>query len=158
MAVYFVVTINDQPTSVPLKLADTSLLDVIRDHAGLPGTKFGCGIGFCGACTVHVDGHPVRSCQLKASAAINKQITTIEGLVKRDGTLHPIQRAWIEESVPQCGYCQSGQIMSATALLASNPQPSDEEIRQAMDGNLCRCGTYPRIRRAIRRAGQYLSR
>jgi isoquinoline 1-oxidoreductase subunit alpha len=130
---------------------DMPLLWVVRDFAGLKGTKFGCGMALCGACTVHLNGEPTRSCQLPISAVgKSDKITTIEGV--GDGKLSIIQKAWIEEQVPQCGYCQSGQIMSATALLKSNPNPSDAEIDSAMSGNLCRCGTYDRIRKAIHRA------
>jgi isoquinoline 1-oxidoreductase alpha subunit len=120
---------------------------VLRENLQLTGTKFGCGIGLCGACTVHLDGVPVRSCMLAASRAEGKAVTTIEGL--SPAADHPLQRAWVANNVPQCGYCQSGQIMSAAALLASNPQPSDADIDEAMSGNLCRCGTYQRIRQAI---------
>jgi isoquinoline 1-oxidoreductase alpha subunit len=130
-----------------------TLLDFIRDHQRLKGTKYGCGLGLCGACTVHVDGVAVRSCQIRAGDALEHRVTTIEGL-GQPGRLHPVQAAWIAESVPQCGYCQAGQIMTAAALLAVNPDPSDEEIRRGMDGNLCRCGTYLRIRRAVRRAAE----
>lgn len=131
---------------------DTPLLWVLRDTLGLTGTKFGCGIAACGACTVHLDGRPVRSCVVPMSAAAGRRVTTIEGL-SPDGR-HPVQRAWIAEHVPQCGYCQSGQIMSATALLASNPHPTDSDIDNAMSGNICRCGTYVRIREAIKQAAQ----
>ena len=124
------------------------LLWVLRDELQLNGTKFGCGSGYCGACTVHLDGIAQRSCMLPARAAVSKSITTIEGL--SDAADHPLQRAWIEENIPQCGYCQSGQIMSAAALLAANPHPSDEDINKAMTGNICRCGTYQRIKQAIR--------
>lgn len=124
------------------------LLWVLREDLGLTGTKFSCGIGVCGACTVHVDGVPVRSCTMAAEAAGGRQIRTIEGL-SPDGS-HPLQRAWVERNVPQCGYCQSGQLMSAAALLATNPEPSDADIDAAMSGNLCRCGTYQRIREAIK--------
>lgn len=130
---------------------DMPLLWVLREIVGMPGTKYGCGIGFCGACTVHLNGEAVRSCQILAGDLDGAAITTIEGL----GTLeapHPLQQAWIETQVAQCGYCQSGQIMQAAALLAATPAPSDAEIDAAMSGNLCRCGTYPRIRAAIRRA------
>jgi isoquinoline 1-oxidoreductase alpha subunit len=130
--------------------AETPLLWVLRDTLQLTGTKFGCGTGFCGACTVHLDGSAVRSCLTQVSTVSGKSITTIEGLSSNG--LHPVQQAWIAEEVPQCGYCQTGQIMSATALLAKNPQPSDDQITQAMNGNLCRCGTYERIRKAIHRA------
>ena len=131
---------------------DTPLLWVIRETLGMTGTKFGCGIAQCGACTVHLEGTPVRSCSTLVSAAAGKKITTIEGL-SADST-HALQRAWIAEQVPQCGYCQSGQIMSAAFLLASTPNPTDEHINNAMSGNICRCGTYQRIRRAIHRAAQ----
>jgi isoquinoline 1-oxidoreductase alpha subunit len=126
--------------------AGTPLLWVLREELGLVGTKFGCGAGHCGACTVLLDGAPVRSCMLDAASVGTAAITTIEGL----GGDHPVQRAWLEHAVPQCGYCQSGQILSAVALLKSTPQPDDEQIRSAMDGNLCRCGTYQRVRTAIR--------
>ena len=128
------------------------LLWVLRDILGLTGTKYSCGIGQCGACTVHLDGQAVRSCMLSVSEAAGKKITTIEGL-EAEG-LHPVQQAWLTENVPQCGYCQPGQIMTAAALLAENPNPSDDEIDAAMSGNLCRCGTYQRIRRAIHRAAK----
>jgi isoquinoline 1-oxidoreductase subunit alpha len=130
----------------------TPLLWVLRDTLALTGTKYGCGAGLCGACTVHLDGKPVRSCITPISAVGSKQVTTIEGLSTNRS--HPVQRAWIAEQVPQCGYCQSGQIMAAAALLASKPNPTDAEIDAAMAGNLCRCGTYPRIRRAIHRAAK----
>lgn len=126
------------------------LLWVIRDYALLTGTKYGCGIAQCGACTIHLDGKAVRSCSVPASAAVNKKVTTIEGL-STDGS-HPLQLAWQDEDVPQCGYCQAGQIMTAAALLRERPNPSDEEITKAMTGNLCRCGTYLRIHSAIRKA------
>lgn len=126
------------------------LLWVIRDFAGLTGTKYGCGIGQCGACTVHLDGHAVRSCSIPVSAVQNQIVTTIEGL-SSDGT-HPLQIAWQQEDVPQCGYCQAGQIMNAAALLMQNPQPSDADITMGMSGNLCRCGTYQRIHQAIKKA------
>lgn len=131
-------------------LPGTPLLWVIRDDLGLMGTKYGCGIGRCGACTVLIDGQAVRSCAIAASSAASKDIITIEGLSA--GGLHPVQKAWVEEDVPQCGYCQSGQIMAAAALLAVNPRPDDADIDRAMSGIVCRCGTYQRIRRAIHRA------
>lgn len=131
--------------------SDTPLLWVIRDTLGLTGTKYGCGLALCGACTVHLDGVAVRSCVTPLAAAAGRRITTIEGLT-RDGR-HPVARAWLDERVPQCGYCQPGQMMSAAALLRANPQPSDTEIDEALAGNLCRCGTYARIRRAVHRAG-----
>ena len=129
---------------------DTPLLWVIRDELGLKGTKFGCGIGMCGACTVHVDGAPLRSCSTPLSQVANASITTIEGL--HESGQHPLQIAWIEAQVPQCGYCQSGQIMQAASLLHSNPKPSDQQIDEYMSGNLCRCMTYVRIRAAIHAA------
>jgi len=131
------------------------LLWVIRDFAGLTGTKFGCGIAQCGACTVHLNGTPIRSCSVPVSAAAGKNVTTIEGI--SENTDHAVQKAWIEFQVPQCGYCQSGQIMSAVALLKKKPKPTDEDIDAAMRGNLCRCGTYQRIRGAIHRASELLS-
>lgn len=130
----------------------TPLLWVIREQIGLTGTKFGCGISQCGACTVHLEGAPIRSCVTPVQAAAGLQITTIEGISSAQAGLHPVQRAWIDEQVPQCGYCQSGQVMSAVALLESNPSPSDADIDAAMSGNICRCGTYPRIRKGIKRA------
>jgi isoquinoline 1-oxidoreductase alpha subunit len=132
--------------------ADTPLLWVLRDHLGLTGTKFGCGMALCGACTVHVDGTALRSCVLPLGAVGDRSITTIEGL--STDRSHPVQKAWLEIDVPQCGYCQSGQIMSAAALLRGNPHPSDAEIDAAMSGNICRCGTYARIRQAIHRAAE----
>ena len=129
---------------------DTPLLWVLRDTLGLTGTKFGCGMALCGACTVHLDGEPIRSCVTPVSAAAGNTVTTIEGLSAK--ALHPVQTAWIAEDVPQCGYCQSGQIMTAAALLAKRPAPTDAEITEAMSGILCRCGTYQRIRQAIHRA------
>jgi isoquinoline 1-oxidoreductase alpha subunit len=131
------------------------LLWAIRDLVGLTGTKYGCGIGQCGACTVHLEGTPVRSCSIPVSAAANKNITTIEGLSIDNS--HPVQQAWILEQVPQCGYCQSGQIMAATALLKRIPNPNDKDIDTAMQGHLCRCGTYPRIRKAIKTASQFIN-
>jgi isoquinoline 1-oxidoreductase subunit alpha len=141
--------VNGRPHTVNVS-GDTPLLWVLRDALGLTGTKYGCGIGACGACTVHLDGRPVRACAIPVSTIVAKPITTIEGLSPDGG--HPVQRAWIAEHVPQCGYCQSGQIMSAVALLARNPVPTDAEIDAAMAGNICRCGTYRRIRAAIHRA------
>jgi len=142
-------TINDRDYPMDID-GQMPLLWAIRDFADLPGTKFGCGISQCGACTVHLDGKPIRSCTYPAIAAQGKKITTIEGL--STDLSHPVQQAWIAEQVPQCGYCQSGQIMAAVALLKEKPQPTDEDIDKAMQGNLCRCGTYPRIRKAIHRA------
>jgi isoquinoline 1-oxidoreductase subunit alpha len=134
----------------------TPLLWVLRDHLGLVGAKYGCGIAQCGACTVHLNGTPVRSCSVPASAASGQQVTTIEGLASKDGSLHALQKAWIEHDVAQCGYCQAGQIMSAAALLKSNPKPTDSDIDAAMAGNVCRCGTYVRIRKAIHSAAAQL--
>jgi isoquinoline 1-oxidoreductase alpha subunit len=131
------------------------LLWAIRDLAGLTGTKYGCGIAQCGACTVHMGGQPVRSCSIPVSVAAGKDLTTIEGL-STDNT-HPVQQAWIKEQVPQCGYCQSGQIMAATALLKKTPNPTDKDIDVAMQGHICRCGTYPRIRKAIKTASQIMN-
>jgi isoquinoline 1-oxidoreductase subunit alpha len=143
---------NDHALQVP---EDMPLLWALRDVLALTGTKYGCGMGLCGACTVHLEGQPIRSCMTPVASAEGRAITTIEGLVSREG--REVQRAWLDESVPQCGYCQSGQIMTATALLAATPAPSDAEIDGAMAGNLCRCGTYVRIRRAIRRAASSLA-
>jgi isoquinoline 1-oxidoreductase alpha subunit len=139
------VTVNAEP--------DTPLLWVIRDEVGLTGTKFGCGAALCGACTVHLEGAPVRSCQTPLSAAAGKNVSTIES-VSSTAVGRKVQAAWIEHDVPQCGYCQSGQIMSAVALLAQKPNPTDADIDQAMSGNICRCGTYPRIRAAIHTAAK----
>jgi isoquinoline 1-oxidoreductase subunit alpha len=133
----------------------TPMLWVLREHLNLVGTKYGCGIAQCGACTVHLDGVAVRSCQLPASAAENKSITTIEGLSENGD--HPLQKAWLEHDVPQCGYCQTGQIMTAAAFLKDNPNPSEEEIESAMNGNICRCGTYLRIKTAVKTASQSTS-
>ncbi len=134
---------------------DTPLLWVIRDMAGLTGTKYGCGMSLCGSCTVHINDQPVRSCSMPVSMVrASQKITTIEGL--SPDTSHPVQQAWIEEQVPQCGYCQSGQIMSAVALLRTNPNPTDEDIDNYLSANLCRCGTYPRIRKAIHRAAEIM--
>ena len=144
-------TINGQTHDVDAD-PETPLLWVLRDHLGLTGTKFGCGKALCGAGTVHVDGAPMRSCSLPLTAVLGKSIATIEGL--SSDRSHPVQKAWIELDVPQCGYCQSGQIMSAVALLKHTPNPSDAQIDAAMAGNLCRCGTYSRIRAAIHRAAQ----
>ena len=149
----FNLTVNGSRHTVDVP-ADTPLLWVIRDVLNLKGTKYGCGIGQCGACTVHLNGRAVRSCLTQVSAA-KDPITTLEGL-SPDGT-HPVQRAWMEVDVPQCGYCQAGQMMSASALLAQKPRPSDKEIDAAMNGNLCRCGTYLRIRRAIHVASQMIT-
>jgi isoquinoline 1-oxidoreductase alpha subunit len=144
-------TVNGRKHQVDVE-PDMPLLWALRDAIGLTGTKYGCGIAQCGACTVHVSGRPVRSCVTPVSAVGSSAITTIEGLSA--GVTHRVQKAWIAEEAPQCGYCQSGQIMTAAALLASNPKPSDADIDVAMSGNLCRCGTYDRIRRAIHRAAR----
>ncbi len=144
-------TLNGKQVSLDVD-SDTPLLWVLRDQLQLTGTKYGCGAGICGACTVHIDGKAVRSCLIKASTVNNTRVTTIEGL-SQDSS-HPLQKAWIAEQVPQCGYCQSGQIMMAAELLATNPKPSREVIINHMDGNICRCGTYNRILAAIERASQ----
>ena len=146
-------TLNGQPQALTID-SGTPLLWVLREQLAMTGTKFGCGMGLCGACTVHLDGQPIRSCSYPAEFVNGKNITTIEGLAPTEKTLHPVQQAWLEMSVPQCGYCQSGQIMSAVALLKANSSPSDDDIDKAMSGNICRCGTYPRIRKAIHRAAQ----
>ncbi|HYE50391.1 MAG TPA: (2Fe-2S)-binding protein [Azospirillaceae bacterium] len=140
-------TVNGEARSLDAD-PDMPLLWALRDLLGLTGTKYGCGVAQCGACTVHLDGQPVRACVTPVSAAAGAKVTTVEGL----GGEHPVQKAWVEAQVPQCGYCQSGQIMAAAALLAQNPRPGDADIDAAMEGNLCRCGTYPRIRTAIKRA------
>jgi isoquinoline 1-oxidoreductase alpha subunit len=145
----FKLTVNGQPTTVDVP-ADMPLLWVLRDILNLHGTKYGCGIGQCGACTVHLGGAAVRSCLTTVAAAAKAPVTTLEGLSK-DGT-HPVQQAWLEIDVPQCGYCQAGQMMSASALLDKNPKPTDKDIDSAMNGNLCRCGTYLQIRKAIHTA------
>jgi len=147
--VQYTLLVNGASTSVDVD-SDTPLLWVLRDHLNLTGTKFGCGVGQCGACTVHLDGQATRSCQWIVRDVGARHITTIEGL-SADGS-HPVQRAWVREQVPQCGYCQVGQIMSAAALLAGTPHPTDADIDAAMAGNICRCGTYQRIRRAIHAA------
>jgi aerobic-type carbon monoxide dehydrogenase small subunit (CoxS/CutS family) len=146
-------TVNGQTLNIDAA-PETPLLWVLRDHLNMTGTKYGCGMALCGACTVHVDGQATRSCVLPLRAVEGRAVTTIEGL-SRDRS-HAVQRAWLEIDVPQCGYCQSGQIMSAVALLASNPHPTDADIDAAMSGNICRCGTYNRIRQAIHRAAQLL--
>jgi isoquinoline 1-oxidoreductase subunit alpha len=148
------ISVNDRAIEVDAA-PDTPLLWVLRDHLAMTGTKYGCGMALCGACTVHIDGTATRSCVLPLSALAGRRVTTIEGL-SLDRS-HAVQRAWIELDVPQCGYCQSGQIMSAAALLAVKPAPSDADIDAAMAGNLCRCGTYPRIRKAIHRAAELLA-
>jgi len=151
---HFVLQINGRTLAVDVD-GQTPLLWVLRDTLNMTGTKYGCGIGMCGACTVHVDGTAMRSCQMQVANAAGKAITTIEGLSLNG--LHPVQKAWIAEQVPQCGYCQPGQIMSAAALLANNHHPTDADIDEAMAGNLCRCGTYMRIRQAIHRVAQETS-
>lgn len=143
--------INGQPWPVPSDWHDETLLAVLRDGLGLVGSKFGCGAGLCGACTVLVDGEPVRSCMLPVGGVGARAVLTIEGLAG-SGPLHPVQEAWLQESVPQCGYCQAGQIMSTVALLRRKPRPTDKDIDAALAGNLCRCGTQQRIRRAVKRA------
>lgn len=150
----FNLTINGEQHQVEVD-PQMPLLWVIRDFVGLTGTKFGCGIAQCGACTVHLDGNATRSCVLPVSAVADKQITTIEGLSSEKS--HPLQKAWIEHQVPQCGYCQSGQLMSAAALLKQKPKPTDADIDAAMQGNICRCGTYVRIRKAIHSAANLMS-
>lgn len=145
----FNLTINGESRQVDVD-PSTPMLWVLRDHFNLVGTKFGCGIAQCGACTIHISDVAVRSCQLPISAVGEQEITTIEGLSENGD--HPVQKAWLEQDVPQCGYCQAGQIMSASALLKANPNPTDEEIDQAMNGNICRCGTYIRIKKAIKTA------
>jgi len=147
----FTINVNGSQHTVEAE-PDMPLLWVLRDLIGLTGTKYGCGIGQCGACTVHLDGDAVRSCQATVADAVGKRVTTIEGLAEKGD--HPVQRAWVAEGVSQCGYCQPGQIMSAAALLAKKPAPTDADIDTAMFGNLCRCGTYPRIRRAIHAAAR----
>jgi aerobic-type carbon monoxide dehydrogenase small subunit (CoxS/CutS family) len=147
----FALHVNGEARAIEVD-GDVPLLWVLRDGLALTGTKYGCGIGMCGACTVHLNGAAVRSCQTPVASVAGRKVTTIEGLGKHG--LHPVQQAWIAEQAPQCGYCQSGQMMSAAALLASNPHPTDAQIDDAMAGNLCRCGTYFRIRKAVHRAAQ----
>jgi isoquinoline 1-oxidoreductase alpha subunit len=148
------VKLNVNGTDHDVEVADDQpLLWVLRDELKLVGTKFGCGVAQCGACTVHLNGTPQRSCSVPATSAVGMRITTIEGLAQ-GGALTAVQRAWVDHDVPQCGYCQSGQVMSATALLRQTPNPTDAQIDAAMQGNICRCGTYPRIRRAIHRAAE----
>ena len=148
-------TVNGQPYAVDVE-SDMPLLWVLRDELGITGPKYGCGIAQCGACTVHLNGEAVRSCQVPASALDGAEVVTIEGLAPGDAW-HVVQKAWLDEQVAQCGYCQSGQMMQAAALLKSNAAPSNEEIDEAMSGNLCRCGTYPRIRRALKKAAVMMS-
>lgn len=145
-------TVNGVETELDISNGDMPLLWVLRDRLGLVGTKFGCGIGQCGACTVQIDGAPVLSCSVRVADVVDSQITTIEGLAETDGSLHPLQQAWIDHDVAQCGYCQAGQIMKAAALLSENPHPSAAEIDEALEANLCRCGTYNRIRKAVQSA------
>jgi isoquinoline 1-oxidoreductase alpha subunit len=147
-------TLNGKPATVDVD-PDMPLLWVLRDALNMTGTKFGCGMALCGACTVHINGDATRSCITPVSSVSGKRVTTIEGLSATSS--HPVQRAWMEIDVPQCGYCQSGQIMSASALLAKTPKPTDAQIDEAMSGNICRCGTYPRIKRAIHRAAELAS-
>ena len=149
--------VNGQTHALPAAWADDRLLMVLRELLGLVGPKLGCGLGQCGACTVLVDGQPQRACLLPVQAVAGQQVTTIEGLVDAKGRLHPVQQAWLNESVPQCGYCQAGQIMTAVALLRSTPQPTAAEVDAALSPHLCRCGTQPRIRRAVMQAAQALA-
>lgn len=149
-------TINGKEHQIDPADEAAPLLWVLRDTLGLVGTKFGCGVAQCGACTVQVNGSPVRSCSITVGSVAGKEVTTVEGLAAVDGSLHPVQQAWIDHDVAQCGYCQSGQLMSAAALLARNPSPSDAEIDWAMGGNICRCGTYKRVRKAIHTAAAEL--
>ncbi|MDA8544274.1 (2Fe-2S)-binding protein [Alphaproteobacteria bacterium] len=144
--------VNGDMRDVAEDWQDENLLVVLREHLGLVGSRFSCGIGQCGACVVHVDGGPVSSCLVPVSDIENKEVLTVESLADADGTLHPLQQAWLDENVPQCGYCQSGQLMQALSLLQRNPNPNDADIDTAMSGHLCRCGTYDRIRKAIKRA------
>lgn len=147
--------VNGKPMAA-VSEGSTPLLWVLRDELDMKGTKFGCGAALCGACTVHLDGNPIRSCQTPVSSVAGKKISTIEGLSQKND--HPLQKAWIAHDVPQCGYCQSGQLMSAAALLAKNKNPSDADIDNAMSGNICRCGTYPRIKAAIKTAAAAMSK
>ena len=149
----YTLNVNGQSRTVDVA-PETPLLWVLRDSLDLVGTKFGCGIGMCGACTIHLNGNPVRGCQTPVSAVGTQRITTIEGLAAATGALHPLQQAWVEQDVPQCGYCQAGQIMTAAALLRDKPRPTDADIDSAMAGNLCRCATYTRIRSGIHRAAE----
>ena len=145
-------TVNGSEHDIPDAWREETLLSTLREHLGLVGARYGCGGGWCGACTVHVDGLAVHGCRVRTEQVEGRSVLTIEGLAAADGRLHPLQQAWIDERVPQCGYCQPGQIMQAAALLARSPRPSQAEITAAMAGNLCRCGTYDRIKKAIRRA------
>lgn len=148
-------TVNNQQHELDVD-PNMPILYVLRDLMGLTGTKFGCGAGQCGACTVHMDGTPIRSCLIPVSVAQDKKLTTLEGLAS-DGALHPVQQAWVDQKVAQCGYCQGGQIMSAVALLSNNPDPNEKEIEQGMQANICRCGTYPRIKAAIKQAARTIA-
>ena len=150
------ININGQLHQVEVDI-NTPLLWVVREQLGMTGTKFGCGLAQCGACTMHLDGQPIRSCVTPLRTAEGKNLTTIEGIADSAEMLHPLQQAWIDEQVPQCGYCQSGQIMSAVALLNSNPDPTDDDIDSAMSGNICRCGMYTRIKRGIKKAALAMS-
>lgn len=145
-------TVNGEQHHVAEEWQDETLLTVLREHLGLTGSRFSCGIGQCGACLVHIEGSPVSSCLVPIKDVAGKSVLTIEGLASEDGSLHPLQQAWLDANVPQCGYCQSGQIMQALALLQRNPDPDDTDIDTAMSGNLCRCGTYDRIRSSIKAA------
>jgi aerobic-type carbon monoxide dehydrogenase small subunit (CoxS/CutS family) len=145
-------TVNGEQRQVAEEWQDETLLTVLREHLGLTGSRFSCGIGQCGACLVHIEGSPVSSCLVPIKDVAGKSVLTIEGLASEDGSLHPLQQAWLDANVPQCGYCQSGQIMQALALLQRNPDPDDTDIDTAMSGNLCRCGTYDRIRSSIKAA------
>jgi isoquinoline 1-oxidoreductase alpha subunit len=149
--------VNDDSVDVPEAWREASLAGFLRDFLGLTGTKYGCGKGLCGACTVHVDGKALRSCVVPVSAVSGANVTTIEGLAHNE-QLHPVQQAWIDLGVPQCGYCQPGQIMTAAAFLKDNPTPNEKEVADAMSGNLCRCGTYPRIRAGVARAAELARR
>ena len=150
-------TINGRKAAVPDELRDERLVHTLREHFGLAGTKLCCGIGECGACTVHVDGDPVRSCVVRTGSVEGTAVLTVEGLAGAGGALHPLQQAWVDERVAQCGHCQAGQLMQAASLLERNPAPDDADIVAAMSGNLCRCGTYDRIKRGIQRAAEALA-
>ena len=150
--------VNGTVHEVAAEWQEETLLSVLREHLGLTGSRLSCGIGQCGACVVHVDGRPANSCVMPVSSAAGRDILTIEGLAGENGSLHPIQQSWIDENVPQCGYCQSGQIMQALALLKETPSPDDDDIDRAMSGNLCRCGTYDRIRKSIKKAALVMQR
>jgi len=156
MATPLTLNVNGRTHKLSVDDPETPLLWVLRDALGLMGTRYGCGVALCGACVVHVNGEPVRSCNMQVSEVAGRKITTIEGL--SPGGTHPLQKAWVAEEVPQCGYCQSGQIMSAAALLAKNKSPSDAEIEKAMDGHICTCGTYNRIRKAIHTAAAMMKK